>query len=120
MLSLLRAAHTLTTLATQAMQLLSRGTGGFVICGELMKGFSDYHYNEAYRDEGGYICPAQVPPSHQRLSMVNFLRLPMVVFSEPSPSVALGRCSSDIPISTWPEDELTMGTGWYGMGDIKS
>ena len=56
-----------------------------------MKGFSDYHYNEAYRDEGGYICPAQVPPSHQRLSMVNFLRLPMVVFSEPSPSVALGR-----------------------------
>ena len=87
---------------------------------ELMEGFSDYHYNEAYRDEGGYICPAQVPPSHQRPSMVNFLRLPMVVFSEPSPSVALGRCSSDIPISTWPEDEPTMGTGWYGMGDIKS
>ena len=25
-----------------------------------MNGFSDYHYNEAYRDGGGYICPAQV------------------------------------------------------------
>ena len=66
-----------------------------VVCGELMEGFSDYHYNEAYRDEGGYICPAQVPLSDQspgqRPSMVIFFRLPMVVFSEPSPSVALGR-----------------------------
>ena len=31
-----------------------------LVCTQLTKGFSDYHYNEAYREGGGYICPAQV------------------------------------------------------------
>ena len=31
-----------------------------LVCTQLTKCFSDYHYNEAYREGGGYICPAQV------------------------------------------------------------
>ena len=80
-----------TTLATPAMLLLSQDTGEIkpnptrvndqlilfsffsqrlrislwpvAICRELIQGFSDYHYNEAYREGGGYICPAQVSSS---------------------------------------------------------
>ena len=71
----------LITLATPNMLPLSQATGYIkrncqkvvrkiklaylnlettLVCTQLTKCFSDYHYNEAYREGGGYICPAQV------------------------------------------------------------